>query len=362
MIELIPHPHFAERATSFYEGYELIDIILNGDARYSRKTLKPASERICRFCGKTYPVTKFSNWSHLLPQLIGNRNLYSDFECDKCNERFSVVENDLAEFLGVSRSFTGLNDERMAPGFKGKKLHAKSRSFYGNNILIIAPEDVEHVEGRTKIRYVKNGFAPSNVYKALLKSALSLLDENTVKENYERALGYLAGQTVIKSGAFITGYKLSFGLNVPLHICIFQKKQQNEKTHTHIVSFNFQNTMISLPVPLHKNDFPTRSQEINCLIPPPYFTNDRVISIATPVSFIRDLSSTIKVEDEEEHITIVVDPNDLNLRHSYNPVTGEMKLQERGPDNVRYLIVTRDGASFDPKELSAFIEAQTSQK
>jgi hypothetical protein len=166
-IRFIPHSQYIERANSFYEVYELIDVIVKEDPRYSKRNMKLPRKRTCRFCGKSYPETQFSNYSHLLPQFVGNRNLYSDFECDTCNELFSVVENDLAEFLGLSRSILGLAEEKKAARFTARTLFTKSRSFIGHNLLIIAPDDVEISDNRTTIRYIKNSFLPANVYKAL---------------------------------------------------------------------------------------------------------------------------------------------------------------------------------------------------
>src|SRR5689334_16716472 len=120
--EFMPHPQFIDRAKSFYDAYELVTVIVNDDLNYSKRSLKHFRERICRFCKRSYPEVQFSNYSHLLPQLIGNSNLYSDFECDSCNERFSKIENDLAEFLGASRSFTGLAEDKKTLGFKAKRL------------------------------------------------------------------------------------------------------------------------------------------------------------------------------------------------------------------------------------------------
>ncbi|RYZ62995.1 MAG: hypothetical protein EOP09_18300, partial [Proteobacteria bacterium] len=111
--------------------------------------------------------------------------MYSDFECDECNAYFSGLENDLAAYLGVSRSIAGLQSQKRAPGFSARRLKAKSRSFIGDNILIIAPEDLKSDGNSTSFTYTKNPYTPSLVYKALLKSGLSLLDDAIVKERYK---------------------------------------------------------------------------------------------------------------------------------------------------------------------------------
>ena len=345
ILNILTHPAFEERSKLFYEKYNLKDILITGDSRYSKRSLKTSLKRTCIFCKRSNPETTFSNHSHLIPQLIGNPDLYSDFECDKCNAIFSTFENDLANFLGISRSISGLNGN-------------KSRSYIGNNILIIAPEDFERVGKTTNIKYIKNAFIPSHVYKSLIKSALSIIGDNEVSLNYEHAIQYLQGNGEIREGAFISGYKLSFKLNLPLHVYFFEKKRNSEKIPTHIIVFHFQNNIISLPVPLHRNDICFYKNPYDIPIPPPYFTNQQSLENAMPSGFHRDLSSNESIINEEEIIKYSLDTEDLSNSCVYNPSIDEVtqNIYERGP--IKFLIMTRDGVTVDPKTFSTFIKKQ----
>jgi hypothetical protein len=51
-----------------------------------KRTLKPRRERVCRFCGLGADKTKFNKDAHAIPELLGNKHLLSDSECDACNE------------------------------------------------------------------------------------------------------------------------------------------------------------------------------------------------------------------------------------------------------------------------------------
>jgi len=360
-IEIFPHPSFLNRATQFQKKYNLVNILVPGDQKYSRRNLRSYSSRTCRFCGLSYPNTPFSNYSHLLPQMIGNTNLYSDFECDKCNETFSRFENDLAGFLGVSRSITGLSGEKQATGFSGRKIGVKSRSFVGDNILIIAPEDAQREGTTTTLTYLKNSFTPANVYKALLKCALSLLKEEEIRENYTHAIDYLSGRGVIMSGAVISGYQLSFKANMPLHVYIFHKKVLEDHVPTYVMCFYFQNHIITFPIPFDEvNNAGVSEQDI--ILPPPYFANEDALTALMPVPFIRDMCSIDKVEDEEDKIIIQVDPESLTNLSRYDPVTDTHEDAEYNLDIPKYIILTKDGVTIDPKNLSAFIKKQMEGK
>lgn len=356
--DILSHPDFDVRARLFYEKYDLLPIISSGDPRYSKRSLKNYKERICRFCGNGYEQTKFSNYSHLVPQLIGNSSMYSDFECDNCNLIFSSYENDLAEFLGISRSIIGLTGTKKTKGFVARRLSAKSRSFIGNNILIIAPEDVKRDGNKTTITYTKNAFVPANVYKALLKSALSLVSELEIKENYQYALDYLAGKVFIKEGVVIGGYKLSFNLSFPLHIYVFQKKIKEDKIPTHIIAFYFQNQIIIFPLPLHRLDVSFYNTKYDIIMPPPYFINKADMEAAMPISFIRNLASNEKITDEEESVTYVLDAESLKNAWAYDPATDKYEQKEYGAAGLKYMILTKNGLTVNPKELSAFIREQ----
>lgn len=360
-LHIFSHPGFDTWAKQFYDKYNLVDIITVGDSRYSKRNLRGYSIRICRFCGLSYPDTKFSNLSHLLPQMIGNTNLYSDFECDKCNAKFSGFENDLAGFLGISRSITGLSDEKQAPGFAGRRIGAKSRSYIGSNILIIAPEDVKKEGDKTTISYIKNAFTPSNVYKALFKCALSLLSDNEVNTNYRLALRYLAGKYAINNGAVITGYQLSFQTNFSLRVYIFRKKSNEDRIPTHVMCFQFQNHIISFPLPLHRADL-CNASESEILFPPPYFTNEKDMITSMPVHFLRDMSSSVKIDDEEENFFFQLEPESLKDLCRYDPNTGKYEKVDYGSTTTKYIIVFKDGATVDPDTLIPFIKEQMEGK
>jgi len=159
VITFYPHPGFLENEQKFGEIYKPAGIIGVGDLRYSKSALKKEKDRLCRFCGQKYPEVSFSNRAHLMPKMIGNVDLFSDFECNECNNLFSRFETDLSYYLGISRSIIGLEDEALAPSYVAKKITAKSRSFADKNILIVHPKDLEsdpENKGRMTLKYIKS--------------------------------------------------------------------------------------------------------------------------------------------------------------------------------------------------------------
>ncbi len=70
----------------------------------TKQVIPGNSSQACRFCLRKSPEVTFRKEAHLLPQLMGDRNLLHDVECDDCNKRFGRFENSFANFLGIYRT------------------------------------------------------------------------------------------------------------------------------------------------------------------------------------------------------------------------------------------------------------------
>ena len=61
--------------------------------------------RVCRFCRLAKPDVSFRKRAHALPESIGNKSIFSFYECDDCNEYFGqTIENDFANWSLPYRS------------------------------------------------------------------------------------------------------------------------------------------------------------------------------------------------------------------------------------------------------------------
>lgn len=368
-LQFYPHQDYIKRADNFTKRYDLVDVIIHGNGRYSRKELKPKSERICRFCGLKMPEVRFSDDAHLLSEMIGNKEMFSDFECNTCNKKFSLYENELANFLGISRTILGVKTKGGVPNYKsaGKILSAKHKSFFGNDIIIIAREDAENSmvksldakAGRIELRYVKNPYSPLKVYKAFLKWALSIFNDQEIKDNYSNALDCLNGKGIMK-GCIISGYKLPFQVNFEPRIFLFKKKKAKDKIHTHLAVFYFQNDIISLPIPLHKSDmlFYDGKELIEPPLYPPLFTQFEDSTNLPLFEIMYDLSAEDKVKNAEERITVQMNQEQLKKSTAYNSETDTYHEKEFHPAPIKYMILTKDGVTVDPKELVRFIKEE----
>ena len=255
-----------EALENYSKIYELEYVAFPPDESMKR-TLKPRAERACRFCGLDNSATKFNKIPHVIPELLGNKYLISDFECDTCNAHFSSPENDLANFLGAARAFHNVQAKNKTLQFTslGGQVVVKKEGFYGvENSTKIVRNSAENDSftfnsetGACEIKYLKQPYTPLKVYKALLKIALSVMPERHMGD-YAELLSLLLADEHNSLRRYATGL-IVHGLPLPListlpRCHIDRRTDDNVKACTHVFSLYFQNIVFELPIPLHKRD------------------------------------------------------------------------------------------------------------
>lgn len=143
---------------------------------------KQRAHRRCRFCGgTTLNGATFNSVAHAIPTALGNDHLKLADECDSCNSYFGrETEPSLIVMLDVQRAFLGIqgrgkNDGRPELRFSegkvfhdGAKVNVHSRSILRDD----ATKEISIDLGKGA------GMIPAAVYRALVKIALSVVDEN----------------------------------------------------------------------------------------------------------------------------------------------------------------------------------------
>jgi hypothetical protein len=154
-------------------------------------------KKVCRFCGRAKPNTRFKKDAHVIPQLLGNHKLLSNFECDRCNDLFSIFEDSLASFFGPFRTITKITGKKGTniPTFKepnSKMVIRKSNIPDVDTEIINYDNNVSIKESKNSIiiKCKRNPFIPIRVYKILMKIGLCLINEKQVDE-YEKAFSFL---------------------------------------------------------------------------------------------------------------------------------------------------------------------------
>lgn len=359
----IPLTGYGKVFETFNEIYEPVDFIFSGDDRYHIKKLKPKRERICRFCGKPFGATRFRDDAHLIPDSIGNKDLFSDFECDHCNRFFGLqFENELGPFLGISRTLTASKTRNGIPTFKslGQKVKARAAFIQGGDTIIISRKDpnddsivVNKLTGEIRIKVQKNPFIPLKAYKTFLKMALSLLPSDEVKQNYGLAVKFLMENVPeVKTGCYIWWYAMPFNFNLPPHALVYKKRNKELRFHTHVIALYFQNYIFCIPVLLNKNDlFFYEDNPIQFKQCPPLFTQVTNTNGLKLTEMSYDFSSAEKEGGLVEEIVVQMNPDHLNESAVYDAATDQIKKMPFNPGNIMKIVIRRDQGSIDPKKM-----------
>ncbi|MBK6484055.1 MAG: hypothetical protein IPG01_13220 [Chitinophagaceae bacterium] len=209
---------FEESGKRFFDSYRLA---VHANSPTSKMTgLRDKSFRTCRFCKKKMPQVTFNNDAHIIPQFLGNKYLISDFECDSCNALFSKYESDFARFLGIHRAML-VEEKSLKFNSSDKNLFVQSSpDSDGHFISMKRVSDSNAFEfdkenQLVKVNYTKGVYRPINVYKSLLKIALSIFDPHSVQDHYA-AFTFLRDQR----DSMMTGFEILYLLHDATNILL----------------------------------------------------------------------------------------------------------------------------------------------
>ncbi|WP_414154282.1 HNH endonuclease [Pseudomonas sp. BNK-43-a] len=216
----------------------------------------------CRYCGKQVPEVKFSKEAHSLPELIGNKLLFSRDECNTCNEYFDKhLENHLANFLGISRTTTRVDGKKGTPKFKSRS--GERVEMIGNSLVILEVEgsgltELNDDSGVFTIKTETNPYIPEQVYKCFVKMAMSIMPESELK-GYSQCIEWIRFNK--KPAKFDPGALKIYKTFVPGHkpfpriwLQLFKRTGDKKKYPHMICNIAFDNFVFNFTVPFGSKD------------------------------------------------------------------------------------------------------------
>ena len=147
---------------------------------------------VCKYCG-TIDENKFKSRAHLIPEFTGNKEWFCFNECDDCNNVFSTYEYSLKNFGAFKNSHLPIKGKKRFPKYVDGH-HGFTIQFQDNGSLIMNVEknrDFLKIENdRVNIKSLTMPFVPLNVYKCLVKTAFSLMENKDFKK-HESGISWL---------------------------------------------------------------------------------------------------------------------------------------------------------------------------
>ena len=288
------------------KAYESLDRNYTISALYhlnedNKIVLKDSEEYHCRFCGQTKDKTHFKKKAHVLSRFIGNTKLFSTYECDECNERvFSPIESSFAEYMKLFHTMTRVSGYRGVPSYK-PDMQGKSRidveqgelsikAFEGEAPIVEIDEDNHSVVVKGRRSYV-----PQNVFKALVKMAVSIMPESELV-NIPETLNWLQGKKIV--GKFIANFRMYGGMNrLPFITALLMKRKENhtDKVPAYIFMLAYDYFAFTIPIPFCELDRCYIGEDISMtVIPTPFDFH------SSPITYKWiDFSSPDKVSNEQ---------------------------------------------------------------
>jgi hypothetical protein len=197
----------------FHKNYIITNSLREGDGKIF---LGNRNNKTCRFCGMDSTTTTFRNKAHIIPDFMGNKLFFSNYECDTCNDYIGNLEDSLSNFAGILNSLSTIKGKRSFPKFKDKKEGLEVFATDTNTVISNFEnnensDSIVHDKEANRMKFDINqpGYIPQDTFKSLVKIALLMMSEDEF-QNYKETVEWI--NSVNK-----TNYE-----NNPL-FCVFRK-------------------------------------------------------------------------------------------------------------------------------------------
>jgi hypothetical protein len=188
-------PEIAKAAAFYDQHYAGIEpLFLRPGAKI---VLGDKQNRLCRFCGRGEPDASFKLEAHAIPEALGNKCVFTNYECDDCNQAFGRgIENDLGNWSKPVRTFARIRGKSGVPTLKkggqepGWRIEYGPTGFeikhYEHDPIFVVDEEKKEIRFELK----RDAYTPVAVLKAFVKIGLTLLPADELP-NFTEALAWI---------------------------------------------------------------------------------------------------------------------------------------------------------------------------
>ena len=265
----------------FDNNYNLV--MTNFDCQESQFILDDKNNT-CRFCGKTKNEVTFSNKCHAIPELLGNKKIITNNECDICNHYYGdTIESDLGKFTSPLRTLDHIKGKNKIPKYRDVKNPRNTAEFL-NGTLYVQNRNMLTVDQENKrlcFNLKTEKCIPINVYKSLVRIALNCMP----KEYFDKFdnIKWLKSDETIELNKMYTNIFFKIIPNIPQMFNIFLFIRKNE----------VQNVPYCQMVLISNNLF------FQVIIP--FLNEDKILSDVVEIA-----ECNFGLKDEKEHYTNII--------------------------------------------------------
>lgn len=184
-----------ENKSFLHQTYGITNTLVHKDNK--KIFLGNIKDRTCRFCGKDSTQTTFKKRAHIIPEFMGNKYCFSNFECDNCNKYFGTLEDSLFNLNGILNSLSTVKGKKGYPKYRGKKegleiiatdsssVKVKTDGIENDKYFSIDTDNNEVRFDTTQPSYI-----PQDAFKALVKIGICMLGDNEISD-YVKAIDWI---------------------------------------------------------------------------------------------------------------------------------------------------------------------------
>ncbi len=188
-------------AADFYDQHYTVRVksLLVPDMK--RVEIGDKENQVCRFCKKGKPKVSFRSDAHAIPESLGNKTLFTNYECDSCNQKFGRgIENDFGIWSNIDRTLAGISGKNGVPTVKGADWRVENESDhikinrYDNASGFVLDEEKKQV----RFDIEQGTYTPVAVLKTFVRIGLTLLPVEELP-NFSEALDWIQEEDHTKS-------------------------------------------------------------------------------------------------------------------------------------------------------------------
>ncbi len=194
----MPNVNNTHDAMIFYEeNYRIACIYILNDSDKEKIVLGNSENRKCRFCSKQAPEVSFKLEAHAIPESLGNKKIFSLYECDTCNKFFgNGIENDFGNWSKPTRSLSRRRGKKGIPTLKGGGESSWRMEWASSNKLSVtvgkgeSPFKASDDMRTLTFELPRDSYTPMAVLKTFVKMALTIIPEEELP-NFLKALAWI---------------------------------------------------------------------------------------------------------------------------------------------------------------------------
>jgi len=216
----------------------------------------------CRFCGRPFPQVSFKSDAHALPHFIGNNKLFTNQECNTCNNKFGrLLETEFAKYMHLNHTVSGVRGKTGFPEFKRHDAKITTTgSFIDWKDIPEENLDFDQTSGVLTVKQIMPTFIPIAVYKCFVKMAMTLMpDEELI--NFEDTLSWI-NEEDHKTSIFSFKHLWLLHGNVQtterftgISALLVKRRENTDRTQPFMMfRLTYGTSIFQIPLPLSKED------------------------------------------------------------------------------------------------------------